>query len=66
MTVEDVGKYYKDFFEDFDDARYKKLIAEMDLSMNDKVTKLSSGMMAKMKIAVTMARKAKLFCWMSR
>ena len=29
--------------------------------MNDKVTKLSSGMMAKMKIAVTMARKAKLF-----
>ena len=61
MTVEDVGKYYKDFFEDFDDARYKKLIAEMDLSMNDKVTKLSSGMMAKMKIAVTMARKAKLF-----
>lgn len=61
MTVEEVGKYYKDFFEDFDDAKYKKLIAEMELSMNDKVTKLSSGMMAKMKIAVTMARKAKLF-----
>lgn len=61
MTVEGVGKYYKDFFEDFDEEKYKKLIADMDLDMKDKANKLSSGMAAKLKIAVTMARKAKLY-----
>ena len=61
MTVESVGKYYKDFFEDFDEEKYVKLIAEMELNMKDKVNKLSSGMMAKLKLAATLARNAKLY-----
>lgn len=61
MTVESVGKYYADFFEDFDTEAYVRLIQEMDLDMKDKVNKLSSGMMAKMKLAATLARKAKLY-----
>lgn len=61
MTVESVGKYYADFFEDFDAEAYARLIQEMDLDMKDKVNKLSSGMMAKMKLAATLARKAKLY-----
>lgn len=61
MTVESVGKYYKDFFEDFDEDKYVKLIGEMELNMKDKVNKLSSGMSAKLKIAATMARNAKLY-----
>ena len=61
MTVESVGKYYKDFFADFDERLYKELIAQMELQRTDKVTRLSSGMMAKLKVAVTMARKAKLY-----
>lgn len=61
MTVESVGKYYKDFFEDFDEDKYVKLIGEMELNMKDKVNKLSSGMAAKLKIAATMARNAKLY-----
>ena len=61
MTVESVGKYYKDFFEDFDEDKCVKLIGEMELNMKDKVKKLSSGMSAKLKIAATMARNAKLY-----
>lgn len=61
MTVESVGKYYKDFFEDFDEELYWKLISDMELQRKDKVTKLSSGMMAKLKVAVTIARRAKLY-----
>lgn len=61
MTVESVGKYYKDFFEDFDEEKYRKLIAEMDLNMKDKANKLSSGMAAKLKIAATLSRNAKLY-----
>ena len=61
MTVADVGKYYADFFDDFSMEKYHQLIANMELTEDMKATKLSSGMMAKLKIAVTMARKAKIY-----
>ena len=60
MTVKDVGIYYRDFFEDFDMEKYAKLIADMDLRMEDKASKLSSGMAAMLKIAPTLASAAKL------
>lgn len=61
MTVDDVGKYYKDFFLDFDEQRYHELLVRMDLNRKDKAKNLSSGQMAKLKIAVTLARKAELY-----
>ena len=61
MTVADVGKYYRDFFEDFSMEKYQEMIARMELTEDMKAKKLSSGMMAKLKIAVTMARKAKVY-----
>ena len=61
MTVEDVGKYYADFFEDFDMSAYRELVDEMELDMQTRVNKLSTGMMAKVKLAATLARKAKLY-----
>lgn len=61
MTVADVGKYYHDFFEDFDTKRYEELIGRMELGMEDKTKSLSSGLAAKLKIAATLARKAELY-----
>lgn len=61
MTVADVGKYYADFFEDFSSEKYQQMIARMELAADMKAKKLSSGMMAKLKIAVTMARKARIY-----
>lgn len=61
MTVADVGRYYKDFFEDFDMKRYQELLARMELKMEDKSKNLSSGLAAKLKIAATLARKAELY-----
>ena len=61
MTVKSVGKYYQDFFQDFSMDRYQELIRRMELTEDLKTRSLSSGMMAKLKIAVTMARKAKVF-----
>ena len=61
MTVADVGKYYQDFFEDFSMEKYQEMITRMELTEDMKAKKLSSGMMAKLKIAVTMARKAKVY-----
>ncbi len=61
MNVRDVGKYYGDFFEDFSPERYGALLREMELTEDLKTRTLSSGMMAKLKIAVTLARDAKVF-----
>ena len=61
MSVADVGKYYQDFFEDFSMERYQQMLERMELTEDMKAKKLSSGMMAKLKIAVTMARSAKIY-----
>lgn len=60
MTCIDIGKYYEDFFEDFDYDKYMKLLAEMDLNPAQKAREMSSGMMAKLKIAVNLSRSAKV------
>ncbi len=61
MTVEDVGKYYKDFFADFNFDTYKGMVADMGVELKDKVTKISTGMAAKVRLATALARKAKLY-----
>ena len=61
MSVKDVGDYYADFFEDFSRERYQALLQKMELTEEMKTKALSSGMMAKLKIAVTMARDAQVY-----
>ena len=61
MTVKDVGKYYEDFFEDFSYDRYLSLLRRMELTEEMKTRALSSGMMAKLKIAITLARDAAVY-----
>lgn len=60
MTAGDVGKYYQDFFEDFSMDRYRSLLSRMELTEDLKAKALSSGMMAKLKIAVTLARDSRV------
>ena len=61
MSVKDVGTYYADFFEDFSWERYRELLRKMELTEGLKTKSLSTGMMAKLKIAVTMARDAQVY-----
>ena len=61
MSIEDAGKYYADFFTDFSLDRFFSLLRTMDLNEKDKIRNLSSGMVAKMKIALTLARDAKVY-----
>ncbi len=58
MTIENVADYHKDFYPDFDIPYFKKLLAYMGLSEKLKVKTLSSGMAAKLKIAVTLSRRS--------
>ena len=60
MNCIDVGKYYRDFFADFDYDKYMRLLQEMDLDPKQKVREMSSGMMAKLKIVATLSRNAEV------
>lgn len=61
MTMRDAGKYYADFFADFSMDEYNRLLAHMELDPKARINSLSSGMTAKMKIAVNLARDAKVY-----
>lgn len=60
MTVKDAGKYYADFFRDFDSARYERMLADMELEPEDRIRQLSSGMAAKLRLSLALSRDAKL------
>lgn len=61
MKIKDVEQFFIDFFEDFDATKFDELLKKMNLSKNLKVSALSSGMNAKLRVAVTMARRAKIY-----
>ena len=58
MSCADIGKYYDDFFEDFSLDQYYNYLNEMKLTPDMKASKMSSGMMAKLKLAVNLSRNA--------
>lgn len=61
MRISDVGKYYKDFFPDFDLERFLELGENMGITKTRKIRNLSSGMNAKIRLAATLSRNAKLY-----
>ncbi len=58
MKIRDVGEYYQDFFQDFSMETFREIIDKFELRPELRAKQLSSGMMAKLKVAVTMARSA--------
>ena len=60
MSIADAGRYYADFFRDFDRDQFAQMLARMDLNPRDKIRQLSSGMSAKVRLALTLCRNAKL------
>ena len=60
MTVRDIGKYYGDFFADFDPGRFREMLARMELDSADRIRQLSSGMAAKLRLSLALSRDAEL------
>lgn len=61
MKVVEVIDYFKDFYEDFDEAKAKKLLNDLDLDINLPLTKMSKGMQEKVGLVLVMSRKADLY-----
>lgn len=60
MKIKDIVKFEEDFYEDFSEDKFFELLQNMHLDFNDKVKNMSTGMLAKLKLAVALARNAKL------
>ena len=61
MTVEMVIKYFEDFYNNFDSKKARKLLKDLDLDTNEKLSKMSKGMQEKVQLVLVMSRKADLY-----
>lgn len=61
MTVKQVINYFEEFYKNFDTQKAIKLIKELDLQIDKKVSKMSKGMQEKLQLILVMSRKAKLY-----
>lgn len=61
MKVCDVIKYFEEFYDNFDSKKAIKLINDLNLDINYKISKMSKGMQEKLQLILVMSRKAKLY-----
>ena len=61
MKVSEVISYFEDFYENFDSEKAKKLLKDLDLDINQKLTKMSKGMQEKVQLILVMSRNADLY-----
>ena len=61
MKVSEVIEFFKDFYEDFDDEKAIKLLEDLDLDINEHLSKMSKGMQEKVQLVLVMSRKADLY-----
>ena len=61
MRVSEVISYFEDFYDDFDSKKAKNLLKDLDLDINQKLSKMSKGMQEKVQLVLVMSRKADLY-----
>lgn len=61
MKVSEVIDYFEDFYDNFDSEKAKKLLKDLDLDINQKLTKMSKGMQEKVQLVLVMSRNADLY-----
>lgn len=61
LTVEQTIKFFAEFYRNFDTAKAKKLVKELNLDPSQKVSKMSKGMQEKLQLILVMSRNAELY-----
>ncbi len=59
--IHQIFDYFEDFYADFDRKKAEKMIAELELSPDMKISKMSKGMREKISLALVMSRNADLY-----
>ena len=61
MNVKDAIKYFEEFYDNFDSEKAKKLLKDLELDVNSKISKMSKGMQEKLQLILVMSRNAQLY-----
>ncbi len=61
MKVTELIAYFKDFYDDFDEERAYKLLADLSVDINASLKSLSKGTKEKVQLVLVMSRQAKLY-----
>lgn len=61
MTVKETFKYFSEFYDNFDIKKAETLLKDLDLDVNQKLSKMSKGMKEKVQLILVMSRKADLY-----
>ena len=61
MTIKETLNFFADFYKNFSVKKAQKLLKDLDLDVETRLSKLSKGMQEKVQLALVMSRKAKLY-----
>ena len=61
LKVTDAIKLFETFYEDFDTQKAEKLLIDLELDKNMRLSKMSKGMKEKVQLVLVMSRKAKIY-----
>jgi ABC-2 type transport system ATP-binding protein len=61
MSVNDILKFYMDFYNDFDYQRAVDMLTSLQIPATQKLGKMSKGTREKVRLILTMARRAKIY-----
>ena len=61
MTIKQVIVYFEEFYDNFDSNKARKLLNDLNLDINIKISKMSKGMQEKLQLILVMSREAELY-----
>jgi ABC-2 type transport system ATP-binding protein len=61
MRVEEVIGYFRDFYEDFDEARAYDMLGKLGINAKDRLKTMSKGTKEKVQLILVMSRRAHLY-----
>ena len=61
MKVSEVIKFFNEFYKDFNEKKALKLLKDLDLDIETKISKMSKGMQEKLQLVLVMSREASLY-----
>ena len=61
MRIKQVFKYFTEFYKDFDIEKARKLLKDLNLNEEQKISKMSKGMQEKLQLVLVMSREADLY-----
>ena len=61
MKVYKVIKFFEEFYDDFDKEKAERLLKDLNIDLNQRISKMSKGMQEKLQLSLVMSRQAELY-----